>query len=201
MDTSFAHRMPLISWASLMRRRWASTKWLVLSSTMVTWSSSRSSVRSRLSLMAQRVGIECYLKVHSLRKVLRSLTISVTCCIINCKTIFRCWQGCLLVGSKLCWHAEGSVLSQSEGRKWVCHQGTDCASGKQDILVSVSSTNLQVIFMLKSISQISTTKVIQQRLYQEKYNWKMCLSLLVYNIRCSLIFSSKLIECERFFVS
>ena len=145
MDTSFAHRMLLISWASVVRRRWASTKWLVLSSTMVTWSSSRSSVRSRLSLMAQRVSIECYLKLNSLRKVVRSFTrlvsvmslptISVTYCIINYKTIFRCWQGCLLVGSKLRWHAEGSVLSQSEGRKWVCHQGTDCTSGNQLLLL------------------------------------------------------------------
>ena len=53
----FQHRLLLIFWASIMRRRWASISLLVLCFTTVTWSSSRSSVRSRLSQMAMRVTI------------------------------------------------------------------------------------------------------------------------------------------------
>ena len=56
--------------------------------------------------------------------------------ILNNETISRCWQSCLPVWSELRWHAEGSVLSQSEGRKWVCHQGTDCTSGKHKVYIS-----------------------------------------------------------------
>ena len=48
-------RMLLMCWASLKKTKMASIRWLVPSCTMVTWGSSRSSVRSRLSLMAVRV--------------------------------------------------------------------------------------------------------------------------------------------------
>ena len=50
-------RKPLTSWVSMQRRKSPSTSWLVLFFTTATWNSSRSSVRSRLSLMALRVGI------------------------------------------------------------------------------------------------------------------------------------------------
>ena len=56
-------RMPLTSWASLQRRKSPFTNWLVLCSIMAIWNSSRSSVRSRLSLMALRVGLKTLLNL------------------------------------------------------------------------------------------------------------------------------------------
>ena len=49
------HRVPLMCWASLKRKRTLCTSWLVPSCTMATWNSRRSSERSRRRLMALKV--------------------------------------------------------------------------------------------------------------------------------------------------
>lgn len=58
----FCCRVPLTSWALLPMKKWLFTSWQELSCTMATWSSSRSSVKSRQSPMAQKVLAQYILK-------------------------------------------------------------------------------------------------------------------------------------------
>ncbi len=137
---SVISRLLLTFWASAMRRRCASTSSLEQCSIIVTWSSSRSSVRSRLSLMAMTVRlsstnmcitcsalIEIILSIFMKEKlnVFKARNVWMLCALSNCS----CWQNCLPSGFELCWYAEGFVLPQSQSRKWVCDQRSNRATG------------------------------------------------------------------------
>ena len=131
-------RPPLISWASPMRRNSPSTSSLALWSILGTWSSSRSSGRSRRSPMAPRV------RLHTrvvLSQVKRCRPNKWNCLFLS----FSCRQSRFPHVPELCWLTERPLLPESESGEWICHQRPDSTPGTQRVIMNYPNIGNNVV--------------------------------------------------------